>query len=87
MEKEKAGDLRAADSGMIRAKSKFRITIEPYLFISIFGMMLTYLTMQNLMLDKACRVNLNFTSKDRDASWGQFHEQKLGVKFLLAKFL
>ena len=42
-------------------KSKFRITIEPYLFIAIFGLMLTYLTLQNFMLDKACRVNLNFT--------------------------
>jgi hypothetical protein len=44
-------------------ESKFRVTIEPYLFIAIFGMMLTYLTMQNLMLDKACRINLNISGK------------------------
>ena len=44
-------------------KTKFRLTIEPYLFLAIFGMMITYLTMQNLMLDKACRVNLKYTGK------------------------
>ena len=31
---------------------KFRITIEPYLFAGIFGVMLTLLQMQNFMLDK-----------------------------------
>ena len=51
------------DVKKVAAKSKYRVTIEPYLFISIFGMMLTYLTMQNLMLDKACRVNLNYPGK------------------------
>lgn len=51
------------DDSNVAAKSKYRVTIEPYLFISIFGMMLTYLTMQNLMLDKACRVNLNYPGK------------------------
>jgi hypothetical protein len=45
-------------------KTKFRLTIEPYLFLAIFGMMITYLTMQNLMLDKACRVNLNYSGKE-----------------------
>ena len=64
------GDPDAGDSGKVKAKPRFRITIEPYLFISIFGMMLTYLTMQNLMLDKACRVNLNFTSKDHKKLFG-----------------
>ena len=45
-------------------KGKFRLTIEPYLFLAIFGMMITYLTMQNLMLDKACRVNLNYSGME-----------------------
>ena len=51
------------DEGQIKTGTKFRVTIEPYLFIAIFGLMLTYLTLQNLMLDKACRVNLNYTGQ------------------------
>ena len=49
------------DDAAIKRRNNFRITIEPYLLIAIFGLMLTYLTLQNLMLDKACRVNLNYT--------------------------
>ena len=52
--------------------SKFRITIEPYLLIAIFGMMLTYLTMQNLMLDKACRINLDLGGEKHFTFWQFF---------------
>ena len=41
-----------------KAPRKFRITIEPYMFIALFGLIMTYMTMQNLLLDKACRVDL-----------------------------
>jgi len=41
-----------------RIPKKFRITIEPYMFIALFGLIMTYMTMQNLLLDKACRVDL-----------------------------
>lgn len=39
------------------------ITIEPALFIGMFGAMLMSLIMQNLMLDKTCRVNLDYSGK------------------------
>jgi hypothetical protein len=58
--KENNGNVEDDTDGKAKM-GKFRLTIEPYLFLAIFGMMITYLTMQNLMLDKACRVNLNYS--------------------------
>ncbi|CAH2107667.1 unnamed protein product [Euphydryas editha] len=39
------------------------ITVEPTMFLFIFGIVIGILTSQNLNLEKACRVNLNFTTE------------------------
>ncbi|KAG6460450.1 hypothetical protein O3G_MSEX011987 [Manduca sexta] len=43
------------------------ITVEPCIFLFISSAMITMLTTQNLNLEKACRVNLNFTDEICDA--------------------
>lgn len=43
------------------------ITVEPTMILFIIGAILTIQTSQNLSLDKACRVNLNFTTEICDS--------------------
>lgn len=43
------------------------ITVEPTMFLFIFAVVTGVLTSQNLNLEKACRVNLNFTTEICDA--------------------
>ena len=47
--------------------SKFRVTIEPALFMGVTAMYVTYLSKQNLLLEKVCRVNLNYSDDICDA--------------------
>ena len=47
--------------------SKFRITIEPALFMGVTATYVTYLSKQNLLLEKVCRVNLNYSDDICDA--------------------
>ncbi|XP_069354909.1 proton-coupled folate transporter-like [Maniola hyperantus] len=43
------------------------ITVEPSTFLFILGIIISVLTSQNLSIEKACRVNLNFTTEICDA--------------------
>lgn len=43
------------------------VTVEPTMFFFIMGAIFTMQTSQNLSLDKACRVNLNFTTEICDS--------------------
>lgn len=43
------------------------VTVEPTMFFFIIGAILMLQTSQNLSLDKACRVNLNFTTEICDS--------------------
>ena len=38
--------------------SKFRVTIEPALFMGVTAMYVTYLSKQNLLLEKVCRFHV-----------------------------
>lgn len=43
------------------------ITVEPTMFFFVIGVIINGLTSQNLSLEKACRVNLNFTTEICDS--------------------
>ncbi|XP_038210470.1 solute carrier family 46 member 3-like [Zerene cesonia] len=43
------------------------ITVEPSMFLFVIACILTILTSQNLSLEKACRVNLNYTTEICDS--------------------
>ena len=49
--------------GHPKVDKRFRVTIEPGLFVILFGMMTAYIVMQILALDKACRVNAGYSGK------------------------
>lgn len=49
----------------LKPPGKFKITIEPYMFIALFGLIMIYMTMQNLLLDKACRVDLELDGDEK----------------------
>lgn len=51
------------------------ITVEPTMFFFILSIVLGTLTSQNLNLEKACRVNLNFTTEICDALQQQTLEE------------
>lgn len=42
----------------------FRVTLEPGLFILLFGLMTATVVFQVLALDKACRVNAGYSGKN-----------------------
>ena len=52
---------------LCNTSSKFRVTIEPALFMGVTAMYVTYLSKQNLLLEKVCRVNLNYSDDICDA--------------------
>ena len=58
---EKSSNMEKEGSDTQRKFSKFRVTIEPALFGALMSAMIVYLTSQNLILDKACRANLNYS--------------------------
>ena len=66
-------DEISLESGKGKKKwyEKIEITIEPALFISCFGVYLNYLVMQNLILDKACRVNLKYGGNKKETNYSQ----------------
>lgn len=43
------------------------ITVEPCIFLMVTGTMITNMASQNLQLEKACRVNLNFSTEICDS--------------------
>ncbi|CAG5058558.1 unnamed protein product [Parnassius apollo] len=47
------------------------VTVEPTMFLFMVSLLLTMLTSQNLSLEKACRVNLNFTTDICDSLHAQ----------------
>ena len=55
---EEAGDHPEVDKS-------FRVTLEPGLFILLFGLMMASVVFQVLALDKACRVNAGYSGKKR----------------------
>lgn len=67
------------------------ITVEPAMFLYIIPAILTALTLQNLNIEKACRVNLNFSSEICDAlrkqTLGEQNEYERAVQKLVAKAL
>lgn len=67
------------------------ITVEPTMFFFIIGAILMLQTSQNLSLDKACRVNLNYTTEICDSLRQQTGESQnvyeLATQQLLATYL
>lgn len=67
------------------------ITVEPTMILFIIAAILTIQTSQNLSLDKACRVNLNFTTEICDSLRQQSLESQnvyeLETQKLLATYL
>ncbi|XP_039749014.1 uncharacterized protein LOC120625842 [Pararge aegeria] len=65
------------------------VTVEPTMFIYIIPSILMVLTSQNLSIEKACRVNLNFSSEICDAlreqTLGEQNEYERDVQQLVAK--
>ena len=55
--------------GHPKVDKRFRVTIEPGLFVILFGMMTAYIVMQILALDKACRVNARYPGKKGRCKW------------------
>lgn len=67
------------------------VTVEPSMFLFIIPCILVHLTTQNLSIEKACRVNLNFSSEICDAlrqqTLGEQNEYERDVQHLVARAL
>lgn len=65
------------------------VTVEPTMFLFILAMLTTVITGQNLNLEKACRINLNFTSEICDSlksqTLGEQNIYERDVQQLVAK--
>lgn len=66
------------------------ITVEPTMFLFVIGSILTMVTNQNLTLEKACRINLNFSSEICDSlklqnTTGLNSTYEASAQFLAAK--
>ncbi|XP_026763358.2 solute carrier family 46 member 3-like [Galleria mellonella] len=73
-----------------KVKSFFReTTVEPCLFMYMFCTSLSALAVQNMHLDKSCRVNLNFSEdvcdRIRDLNTTNLEEEMVAVQTLVAK--
>jgi hypothetical protein len=65
-----------------KMREKFRVTIEPALFAGLMSVVLVYLTSQNLILDKACRANLNYSGTYR-MSHITFGSISIGIRLVI----
>lgn len=65
------------------------VTVEPTMFMFVLAIIITVLTSQNLNIEKACRVNLNFTTEICDAlraqTLGEQNEFERAVQHLVAQ--
>ena len=55
------------------------ITLEPAIFVHMLAFKMFYLTLQNIMLEKACRNNLGYSTEICDA----LTERLVAIKYVL----